>query len=83
MQAPRVCPGYQTGSYNITIYDSYGNVVKIFSQTDYTQVREEEPVLIVKGVRSGLSLNQQYILAVTVESLGVHHHQRKNFSKTW
>lgn len=81
LQAPTICPGYQTGFYNITVYDGYGNVVKIFSQTEYTQETEEEPVLIVKGVRSGLILNEQYIVAVTVESLGVYHHQRKNFSK--
>ena len=81
MQAPTICPGYQTGSYNITIYGGYGNVVKIFTQTEYTQETEEKPVLIVKGVRSGLILNEQYTIAVTVESLGVYHHQRKNFSK--
>ena len=81
LQAPTICPGYQTGSYYITIYDGYGNVVKIFSQTEYTQETEEEPVLIVKGVRSGLITNQQYTLAVTVESLRIYRHQTKNFSK--
>lgn len=80
-QAPSICPGYQTGFYNITIYDDHGNVVEIFGQTEYIQEREEEPVLIVKGVRSGLILNQQYTLAITVESLGVYRHQRKTFSK--
>ena len=81
-QAPRICAGYQRGTYNITIYDDNGVIFDHFGPTKYTQENSRERILIVKGLRSGLTLGSQYEVEVTVESLGIFRSQRKNFSKS-
>ena len=80
-QAPRICPGYQTGTYNITLFDDKDLVFDQFGPTKYTQENSNGQVLIVRGAWSGIELGNQYEVEVTVESVGVFRSKRKNFSK--
>ena len=82
MQAPSICPGYQTGIYNITVYDdAYSAAIIDFGPTKYTQESEEEHALIVKEVKSGMSLGGLYIVEVSVESFNSYCLKRKTISK--
>jgi hypothetical protein len=76
-----ICTGYQTGTYNMSIYDSDGAIVDHFGPMKYTQQNNSERVLVFKRLRSGLMLGNQYEVDVTVESLGMVRSRRKNFSK--
>ena len=80
-QGPKICAGYQTGTYNITIYDNDGSVVYHFGPMKYTQQNNSERVLVVKGLKADLMPGSQYEVEVTVESLGMLRSRRKNFSK--
>ena len=80
-QAPRICVGYQSGTYNITIYDDQHVIVDQFGPKKYTQKNSSEQLLVVKGLRSDFVIGRQYEVQVTVESLGIFHSRRKHFSK--
>ena len=81
VQVPNMCPRYQVGIYNITIYDDNNhNIIHYFVPTEYTQNNLQEQELIVKEVKSGLIVGGYYIVEVTVETGGVVHSQNKTFS---
>ena len=82
MQFPRICPGYQIGVYNITIYDNNnGDIIHSFRPMELMQKNTEEQALITKEVKSGLTLGRQYVAEVTVESIGMVRNQNKTFGK--
>lgn len=75
-----MCPRYQVGIYNITIYDDINhNIIHHFVPTEYTQKNIQEQELIVRGVKSGLIVGGHYIVEVMVESGGVIRSQNKTF----
>lgn len=80
-QAPAICAGYQTGTYNLTIFDNSSVVVDHFGPMKYTQENNSERTLVVKVLRSSLMPGSQYEVEVTVESLGIFRSQRKSVSK--
>ena len=83
MQAPNICPGYQTGTINISIYDSDNNdnLVHRFGLTEYTQQNLDEPKLIIEELRSELIQGRHYKVEVTVESIGMLRFKQKSFCK--
>ena len=86
MQAPRVCPGYQIGSYNISIYakntlDNSSSLIYHFGPADYTQVNVDERTLLAHELRSGIYQGSHYEVEVTVESYSMIRTRRKSFCK--
>ena len=86
MQAPRVCPGYQIGSYNISIYatntlDNSSSLIYHFGPADYTQVNVDERTLLAHELRSGINQGSHYEVEVTVESYSMIRSRRKSFCK--
>ena len=63
-----MCPRYQVGIYNITVYDDNNHIVHYFVPTEYTQNNIQEQELIVKEIRSGMIVGRHYVVKVTVES---------------
>lgn len=80
-QAPRICAGYQSATYNITICNNQHVIVDQFGPTKYTQQNSSERIFITKELKSGLEIGKQYEVQVTVESLGVLRCCKKLFSK--
>ena len=81
-QAPRICPGYQTGTYNISIYTSNDeSIVHQFGPIEYSQEHGNEQKLVVKEVRNGFILGENYGINVTAESIGVFRFRTTSFGK--
>ena len=68
-QTPRICPNYQTGTYNITIYYINDNesIVHQFGPIEFTQGQE----LIVEEVKNGFFLGEHYGINITAQSFGI------------
>ena len=82
IQPPRICRGYQTGMYNITISDNDGNQVYRFGSVEYRQSTDDRGGLVVKEVKSGLIYGKNYTLEVIASSLGTTTTKRQNFCKS-
>lgn len=65
-----MCPVYQTGSYNITVYDSADHLLNFFGPEVYTQENEENKTLVEKDLQVFLTQGQLYKVTVTSESIG-------------
>ena len=77
-----MCPGYQTGTYSITILNNNSaDIVHDFGTTEFQQHVKNERELITKELRTGLNVNEMYTVTVTVESIGVTHFRQKFFCK--
>ena len=71
IETPAMCPVYQTGSYNITVYDSADHLLKSFGPEVYIQENEETKTLTVNNLRIFLTQGQLYYeIIVTTESIG-------------
>lgn len=66
-----MCPMYQTGSYNIEVYDSADHLLKSFGPEVYTQEIEENKTLIEKDLQVHLTHGELYRVTVTIESIGI------------
>ena len=80
-QVPRICPGYQSGSYSIVISDNDGSPIHTFEPLEYTQERENETTLIVREIKTGLNFSEHYKIEVAAMSMGIQRSRRKTFSK--
>jgi hypothetical protein len=70
-QAPRICPGYQVGTCNITIYTSnHESIIHQLGPIEYTQEDVHEQELIPMEFRNGFILGEHYGISVTAESSG-------------
>lgn len=78
LQAPKLCPLYQTGTYNISVYDKTYHLIQQVGPTEYTQVNEEEQTLIVHQIQSSF---QYYAFEVTTSSVGITHTLRRTFGE--
>ena len=77
-----MCTGYQTGTYNITIFSNDGmDIVHDFGTTEFQQHIEDEREVIAKELRTGLNVSEMYTVTVTVESIGQSHFREKSFCK--
>ena len=47
---------------------------------DYTQESEDETVLVVNELKTGLNLSKHYVIEVTSSSIGTERLKRENFS---
>lgn len=81
IQAPTICPGYQKGTHNVTIYDGNGSLVHQFDSIEYTQEDNGEKSHIVKEMTSGLVYSKNYTVEVMTSSLGVMRSKRDSFCK--
>ena len=69
-------------TYNITVYKSLDNsVVHHFGPTQYIQQKNNEHALIVKELRTGLNVSEDYEVVVVTESVGSLRSKRKPFGK--
>ena len=68
LQAPKICPGYQTGTFFIIIYDDTTHLLTQLGPLVYEQANEDEQILITKEVQiDSLSFSQYYEVKVIVE----------------
>ena len=77
-----MCPGYQTGIYNVTILSNDGtDIVHDFGTTEFQQHVEDEREVIAKELRTGLNISEMYTASITVDSIGQTHIREKIFCK--
>lgn len=82
MKAPKICPEYQDGSYNITVYSNESdNLTELhhFGPTKYTQRNENEQELVVKEVKDGFIFRGHYEVSVSAEIFGIIQSKSKVF----
>lgn len=67
--------------YRIRITDNDTSTVYAFQSTEYTQDRENEMMLIVKEVKTGLKRSEHYVIEVASSSVGKDQNKSKTFRK--
>ena len=83
LQAPNICPGYQRGMYEISIYsdDGSGSLVHSFPPTLHSRENDEDEATIAKEMRTGLTYGVNYTVEVVHATLGIVHTKTKGFGK--
>lgn len=69
VQAPSICPSYQVGTYNVSVYDNHQPIYFV-GPNNYTQESIEEPIVIMKEIEAG---RQHYQYKITISSEGITH----------
>ena len=78
LQVPRICPYYQTGYYNITIYDIMNDsIILHVGPMEYSQINKSKQTL---EFGTELDSDKYYTVEVIAESIGVVQVKRKNIS---
>ena len=70
------------GFYNITIYDMSESAIIHVGPLNYTQTNESEQNLITEEFMSELLVDEQYIVEIVVDSIGVKRVIRTKFNIT-
>ena len=82
MQAPQICPGYQTGEHLINIFsEDDGSLVHSLGPTEYLQGNDEDDATIAREMRSGFTYGKNYSVEVIFTTLGITQSKTEIFSK--